>query len=437
MCDEAVAKRRVHDGGVKSMKPIRLFAVFLIFVLASIAWMVLGASNLVRTDDAQNTTTAKVAGLYGQPQTQQAPTFTYRSQEGTRPASSGKLDLASSNIVAGFQLDQRQKGLLWFATYKVDFAAAYGVSNPSTYPVAATMRFEFPSNDGVYSDFAVKVDGVDVPVTHVDGGAEAKFDIAGHKTVKIETGYKTQGMNTWSYSPSADGASMMKDFTLTMHTDFADVDFADGSASPTHKSASGKGWDLTWEYGNVVSGRPISLVMPRPMNPGPLAYRIAFFAPVSLLFFFAGLVLLTATQGVNLHPVHYGFLAAAFFAFHLLFSYLADQVPLYVAFGIAALTSVALVVGYLRAVLGHSKALLEIAISQFVFLVLFSYSFFFEGLTGLAVTIGSVVTLGYYMTKTAKVDWDQVFAKAPKIPAAWVPGPLAPPTESPIGFDDK
>jgi len=409
------------------MKPIRLFAVFVIFVLASIAWMVLGGSNLVRTDDAQTSTTAKVAGLYGNPQTQVAPKFTYRTtEEGTRTAS-GALELESSNVVAGFQLDQRQKGLLWFATYKVDFAATYGLSNPIARPVAATMRFEFPTTDGVYSDFAVRANGHDVPVTHVEGAALAQFDIPASGAVKIETGYKTQGMNTWSYNPSTDGASMMKDFTLTMHTDFTDVDFADGSASPTNKVATAKGWDLTWQYGNVVSGRPISLVMPKPINPGPLAYRIAFFAPVSLLFFFAGLVLLTATKGVKLHPVHYGFLAAAFFAFHLLFSYLADQVPLYVAFGIASATSVALVVGYLRAVLGRSKALVEIAVSQFVFLVLFSYSFFFEGMTGLAVTIGSVVTLGYYMTKTAKVDWDQVFAKAPKAP----PAPPAPPSVTP------
>jgi hypothetical protein len=420
------------------MKPLRLFAVFLIFILASIAWMALGASNLVRTDDAQTTTTAQVAGLYGEPQTQDAPSFSYRSADGTRTAA-GVLDLASSDIVTSFQLDQRQKGLLWFATYKVGFAATYGVSNPTARPVTGAMRFEFPSNDGVYSNFAIRVNGHDLPVKHADGAAEASFDIPAGGTVKVATGYDTQGMNSWSYIPSADGASMMKDFTLTMHTDFSNVDFADGSASPTQKAATAKGWDLTWRYGSVVSGRPISLVMPKPTNPGPLAYRIAFFAPVSLLFFFAGLVLLTATQSVKLHPVHYGFLAAAFFAFHLLFSYLADQVPLNLAFGIASVTSVALVVGYLRAVLGRSKALVEIAISQFVFLVLFSYSFFFDGLTGLAITIGSVATLGYYMTKTAKVDWEQVFARAPKtVPVPFAAPPArgtTPPSPDPFGFD--
>jgi hypothetical protein len=57
-----------------------------------------------------------------------------------------------------------------------------------------------------------------------------------------------------------------------------------------------------------------------------------------------------------------------------------------------------------------------------VFLVLFSYSFFFEGLTGLAVTIGSIITLAYFMAKTAHVDWERVFERKPR-PAATPSGP--------------
>jgi hypothetical protein len=418
------------------MRPIRLFAILLIFVFASVAWMALGLSNLSRSSEAETTTTQKVAGLYGYPQTQSAPRFQYSGTEGTRTVS-GALEVTSTTITADFVLDQRQKGLLWFATYKVDFAAAYGVSNPTPKPVTATMRFEFPSSEGVYDGFAVKADGRELPVAYAEGAATVTFPIRPGATARIETGYRTQGMDTWSYAPTPDGASVIKDFSLTMRTDFADVDFADGSASPTAKKQADKGWDLSWVYGSVVSGRPITLVMPKPMNPGPLAYRIAFFAPVSLLFFFAGLVLLTATRGVKLHPMHYGFLAAAFFAFHLLFSYLADQVPLYVAFGIASVASVALVVGYLRTVVGRTSALVEIAVSQFVFLVLFSYSFFFEGLTGLAVTLGSVATLGYYMAKTAKVDWDEVFKRAPKpapaMPVGWPAQGPQPPAADPAG----
>jgi hypothetical protein len=39
-------------------------------------------------------------------------------------------------------------------------------------------------------------------------------------------------------------------------------------------------------------------------------------------------------------------------------------------------------------------------------MVLFSYSFFFDGLTGIAIAIGAVITLALLMAFTAKVDWD-------------------------------
>ena len=59
----------------------------------------------------------------------------------------------------------------------------------------------------------------------------------------------------------------------------------------------------------------------------------------------------------------------------------------------AAVVSLGLVVSYLRLVTGMRQTLFVAAASQALFLVLFSYAFFFEGLTGLTVTIGSVVTL--------------------------------------------
>jgi inner membrane protein involved in colicin E2 resistance len=223
-----------------------------------------------------------------------------------------------------------------------------------------------------------------------------------------------------------------------MSTDFAKIDYPADAVSPTSSTKVDDGWNLLWSYASVVSGRPIGLVMPVPQNPGPLVARITAFAPVSLLFFFAALILLTATSGIRLHPVHYGFLAAAFFAFDLLLAYLADQIDINLAFLIAAATSIALVVGYLLVVIGRNRALVEIAISQFVFLVLFSYSFFFSGFTGLAITIGAVLTLAYFMSKTAKVDWDVVFPKKPpKVaqpswspqPSPYPPMPSQPPAE--------
>jgi len=53
----------------------------------------------------------------------------------------------------------------------------------------------------------------------------------------------------------------------------------------------------------------------------------------------------------------------------------------------------------------------EVAIAQFVYLVLFSYTFFFEGFTGLAITILCIITLFVVMQFTGKVDWEAVSKK--------------------------
>ena len=113
--------------------------------------------------------------------------------------------------------------------------------------------------------------------------------------------------------------------------------------------------------------------------------------------------------------MHYLFVAAGFFAFHLLLTYFVGHVNVHLSFLISAVTSVALVTGYLSAALGK-KFPWKIAIAgQLFFLVLFSYSFFIKGITGLTVAIGSVVTLAILMRVTASVDWNKVFVKRVKI----------------------
>ena len=404
----------------------RLFAIGFIFALASIGWLVLAGSVQVRTGSSDARLGDAVSGLWGSEQMQRAPEFSY-----TNGATPTKLDIAGSDISAGLNLSQRRKGLLWYATYVVDFKADYRVTNPLNRPVDVAMSFAFPDSTGSYDGFAVKVGGAEVPVRYADGQAVASFTIAPKSTASVGTGYRTNGMNRWVYVPSPSGVGVVRDFHLELLTDFAKIDYPGNGVSPTSAKRSGDGWKLAWDYTSAISGRPIGLLMPVPENPGPLVARITAFAPVSLLFFFVALILLTATSGVRLHPVHYGFLAAGFFAFDLLLAYLADQIDINLAFAIAAVTSVALVVGYLRVVVGKNRALVEIAASQVVFLVLFSYSFFFAGVTGLAITIGVVLTLAFFMIKTAHVDWEAVFPKrAPKTAQQWAPQPMTPPMAS-------
>ena len=174
-----------------------------------------------------------------------------------------------------------------------------------------------------------------------------------------------------------------------------------------------------WAYPDVIGAQAVGMDMPSVLNPGPLAARISFFAPVSLLFFFAVLIIMNAVRRVNLHPMNYFFLAAGFFAFQLLFAYLVDLVALNLAFGIAAAVSLVLVSGYLFLATGKSVGWLA-AVAQFAYMVLFSYSFFFDGLTGLTITIGAIFTLALLMVTTAKVNWAEKFAS----PRAVMPPPI-------------
>jgi hypothetical protein len=68
-------------------------------------------------------------------------------------------------------------------------------------------------------------------------------------------------------------------------------------------------------------------------------------------------------------------------------------------------------VSYLRLVVGMRFALREAGIAQVVYLVLFSYAFFFKGFTGLAVTIGAILTLFVVMQATGRLNWSQQFRR--------------------------
>ena len=154
------------------------------------------------------------------------------------------------------------------------------------------------------------------------------------------------------------------------------------------------------------------MIVPEELNAGDIASRISFFAPISLLFFFVVVTIFGILAKNRLHPIHYAFLAATFLSFHLTFSYAADHVSMHVAFATASLVSCFLTFTYLARVKDQKYALVSTSL-QLLYLVVFSWSFFYQtdsglGITGLIVTIVSVVTLFALMQLTAKLDWQSL-----------------------------
>ncbi len=410
----------------------RLFAIGFIFACTAVGWFVLGGSVVHRSGGMEKRITPEVAALWGGPQAQVAPTLWYEerhtatqaiseerggetvTREETRVvATRTPLPLVASRVEADLTLEQRRRGLLWHDTYTVDFVGRYRALVPADLAPGglAVATFEFPSAQGIYDGFSLRLNAREVgPVTDLSRGVDARAPVVPGGPVELEVAYRSRGLDTWSYRFVPDGVAELRDFELVMATDFEGHDFPAGTLSPTATERLGPGWRLHWDFDRLVSGQSIGLDLPNRENPGPLAARITFFAPVSLLFFLTVFVVLGALRRVNLHPMNYFFLAAAFFAFHLLLAYLVDHLNLHLAFALAAAVSLALVGSYLRLVAGARGAVRLALLAQAVFLVLFGYAFFFRGFTGLTVTVGAVVTLFLLMRLTARVDWERVFA---------------------------
>ena len=409
----------------------RLVAIAVIFVGTSVAWSVLGSSLIARSGQFDDRLGREVQLLWGGQHRQVAPdawilrpaveseTVETKDEKGRiarrevkkRVLRSVSSTLESTRASVDLDLAHRQKGLLWYATYTVMFKSAYTFRNPDNEPRELHVRFPLPAQDALYDNFAFVIDGRPAKLGNdvsKEVIAVAQAPAAGAVTVDVQ--YQSRGLGTWTYAFSPNGAAQVRNFNLVMRTNFRDIDFPAGTVSPGSKTEDSNGWTLTWTFANLISGQAIGMELPEKLNPGPFAARVTFFAPVSLLFFLAVMVMVGATSGPSLHPMHYWFIAAAFFAFHLLLAYLVDHVSVPLAFASAAAVSLVLVVSYLRVVTGMRDALLKAGVAQAIFLVLFSYAFFFEGFTGLAITVGAIVTLFAMMQMTARLSWDDVFS---------------------------
>jgi inner membrane protein involved in colicin E2 resistance len=397
-------------------------AITFIFICTSAAWAVLGTTIFARTYSYGTTLKDRVASIWGAPHVQKPPfavtTKVVLRKEQTQEDGktvmrtvqdhvSTSLPLEGSRIDVALDLEQRQKGLLWYSTYKVDFKGEYKFKNTSDED-AVQFTLNFPTAQAIYDDLILMVNGEPIAMDNQKSAVTGRARVAPGETAVLTLKYRSQGLESWRYH-FGDDVAQVKDFELAMTTNFKEIDFPENTLAPSEKVATKNGWKLTWRFRNLLSGFEIGMTLPERLQPGPLAGQISYFAPVSLFFFFFLMFVITTLRKIELHPMNYFFLACAFFAFHLLLAYLVDHISIHTAFVICSLVSIALVISYLRLVTGMRFAAVEAGTAQFIYLVLFSYAFFFKGLTGLSITIGSILTLFVVMQMTGRIRWSEQF----------------------------
>ncbi len=114
----------------------RMTAIVFIFLCTAAAWAILGGTVMHRTSTRDNTLKGAVGQLWGTPQQQLAPSLYYQTTdlvkvqttEGAKTTTKTEkqitdhplpLDASDLNIKLG--LEHRQKGLLWYSVYRVQF----------------------------------------------------------------------------------------------------------------------------------------------------------------------------------------------------------------------------------------------------------------------------------------------------------------------------
>ena len=415
----------------------RFLAIAVIWLGCAVAWLILGGTLRLRTDSLSGSLNNEVNALWGPPGRQAPPLASYQridtSEEVTveqRPEGNVRkvvqhetkvdvpLTLDASDVHATLNLQQQRKGLMWFPTYGVDFHAEYVFLNDQLgahdvnvhFPLGMSGTTEINGrsafqNSASFDGFSV-LDGQGQAIDFQINGAEATFKrhFAPGERQTFRIAYRTRGTSSFRYL-MAEGAGRVHHLKVSIDTNFPNVDFPVDTLSPTSRTVTASSFNGQWQFDSLISSSAIGVDLPQLLNPGPLATKVTLFAPVSLLFFFFVVAMLSRERGHELHPMHYFLIGCAFFAFHLLFAYMADRFAIGTSFATAAGVSVFLVVSYARLFVGWKFALREMGIAQLLYLVLFSYTFFWDGFTGLAITIGAICTLFFVMQVTGRSTW--------------------------------
>jgi len=239
----------------------------------------------------------------------------------------------------------------------VTFHGVWSYRHADANPRDLRLALSLPDKAGIYDDFRFVVDGVDLAprLRPKDGLVATTVPVKPGQTVALEIAYRSRGMEEWIYKPTNE-VGQIEDFDLRMTTDFRAIDFPKLTMSPTKKVATASGYELEWTFARLVAGYGIGMVMPTHVQPGDLAAHMSFSAPISLGLFLVFIYVITLLRRIDIHPINFLFVAAAFFSFNLLFGYTADRLPVEAAFLISSVVSVGLVASYLRLVVGSRFA---------------------------------------------------------------------------------
>src|SRR5260370_14803836 len=190
----------------------RIVAISAIFVCAAVAWAILASTMFYMTYNAESGRSGRVASTWGAPQGQAPPAIAreWREEKTVEVEEKGKkttrterqthseaVKIDASRVAATLHIDYRQKGLLWFSTYKVDFDGAYTFQNPTSREEGFVIQLPFPAQQAVYDNVQLLLDDKPLAVMFSGSQAVARTPIAARPKAVPHAAYSPPGSDNW------------------------------------------------------------------------------------------------------------------------------------------------------------------------------------------------------------------------------------------------
>jgi hypothetical protein len=297
------------------------------------------------------------------------------------------------------------------------------------------LTFPFPPKANTLSDLKLLVNdkvATDTRVSMAGITWAGWFKPSERKTIKVT--YTAQGIDDYGYALDSGAINPEFRFVATLKGAEGEIEVPKESLRLVDAPvAEAGGQKLTWYYKGLVTTKNIVVDIPDKEPPLTFAKRLKSYAdrfarlsqvaPAFAALFIGSLALSGRVGGPRLGAESYVLLALGFLFFYPLLVFIANFLGVSASFWVALLIMGALSAGFAwriggRALLWRSLLLLA------VYLGLFSYAVLNPRLTGLLLTGGGIVILGFFMLSYAV--WPPPKAAAPEGP------PAAPTTPEPM-----
>lgn len=291
--------------------------------------------------------------------------------------------------------------------YDLDFHGEYQLILPDSRLNTVEVIFPFPSNLETLHNVEFLVDGVEPEgVEYSTGGIRWQDEFISNEEHTITIRYKAEGAHTFTYElPREQRSDIDVEVTVTGLTGSL---FPDSSLPPIEVESGDEGETITWDYSNLIDNRNIMVQLPsEPTFPqriigiqGELG-ELVDHAPLIVGATLLGLAATYYLSEVRLKVESYLLLGLGLVLFFPLTTFLSGLIGLTAGSTISLLISIGLLMVFLMNTAGWEQVGWRTVLVLVVFLGAFGLGLLTEW-SGLFLTFGSVVMLGFFMLLYAR-----------------------------------